>query len=133
MFTTDIHQRFQTSYTTLCNGVVVSHGARYGGLWVFADHTCKNTCKTNAFTIFARCAKFCACLSSRSDRGTYAPDEPRLFCLREKPKDPKFGPMPGSRWCRFWDLWPISVMFTKKSHSIQVSLCCTFSIILEQF
>ena len=32
---TDIHQSSQTSYTALCNGVV-SHGAEFGGLQVFA-------------------------------------------------------------------------------------------------
>ena len=45
-YTTDIPQRYQTSYTTLCNGVV-SCGAQFGGLWVFADHTRKNKRKTN--------------------------------------------------------------------------------------
>ena len=34
-----------------CNGII-SHGAQIGGIWVFADHTCKNKHKTNASTIF---------------------------------------------------------------------------------
>ena len=38
--------------TAVCNGVV-SHGAQIGGLQVFADHTHKNKCKTNASMIFA--------------------------------------------------------------------------------
>ena len=54
-------------------------GAQFGGLRVFADYTGKNTHKSNAFMIFARRVAFCACLSSRSDRGTYVPDEPWLF------------------------------------------------------
>ena len=44
---TDIHEKSQTSYTNQCNGIV-NHGAQIGGLWVFADHTCKNKRKTNA-------------------------------------------------------------------------------------
>ena len=66
---TDIHQRSQTSYTTPCNGVV-SHGAQFGGLRGFADHTRKNEhTHKNAFTIFAPAA-LCSCLSSCSDRVT---------------------------------------------------------------
>ena len=88
IFTTDIHQRSQTSYTKLCYGVF-SHRVQLGGLRVSADHIRKIACKTNTYTIFARGAAFCACLSSRSDCGTYPPDEPRLFWLPEKPKDPQ--------------------------------------------
>ena len=39
-----------------------------GGLWVFANHTCKNKRKTNAYRIFACHAAFYGCLSSSSDR-----------------------------------------------------------------
>ena len=49
--TTDIHQRYQTSYTARCNGVV-SHGAQFGSLRVFADHTRKSKRKINALTIW---------------------------------------------------------------------------------
>ena len=87
VWSTDKHQRSQTSYTTLCNGVI-SHAAQFGGLQVFADHTRK----TNMFTIFVRRVAFCAWLSSCSDRGTYAPDEPWLFWLQEKPEDPQIEP-----------------------------------------
>ena len=94
---TDIHQRYQTSYTTPCNSVV-SHGAQFGGLRVFADRTRKNKCQTNAFTIFAvQC--FYACLSSRSDRSTYRLNMHRMnhvyFDYVKNPKTPKFSPMPG--------------------------------------
>ena len=51
--TTDIHQRYQTSYTAPCNRVV-SHGAQFGGLRVFADHKRK----TNALTILTCRAVF---------------------------------------------------------------------------
>ena len=85
--------RSQTSYTAPCNGVV-SHGAQIGGLRVFANHTHRNKCKTNASTIFAhRAAFYTFYLHAQTtvDAGDiYAPDEPRLFWLREKPKDPKF-------------------------------------------
>ena len=64
---TDIHPRSQISYTALCNGVI-SHGAQIGGLRVFADHRCRNKCKTNVPTIFTCRAVFYACLSLRSDR-----------------------------------------------------------------
>ena len=90
-----IHQRSQISYTIPCNDVV-SHGAQFEGLRVFADHTHENKCRTIALTIFAHRAAFCACLSSRSDR-------------RKNPKTPKFNPMPGSRWRMVWDLWCTSV------------------------
>ena len=40
--TTDMQQRYQASYTAPSYGVV-SHGAQFGGLWVFADHTRKQT------------------------------------------------------------------------------------------
>ena len=36
--TTDIEERYQTSYTPQCNGFI-SHGAQFGGLWAFANHT----------------------------------------------------------------------------------------------
>ena len=57
---TDIHQRYQTSYTAPCNGVV-THGAQFSGLQVFANHSRKNKRKTNVFMIFARHSVFCAC------------------------------------------------------------------------
>ena len=38
---TDIHQRYQTSYTTQCNGVV-SHRAQFGGLPVFTKQPKQN-------------------------------------------------------------------------------------------
>ena len=64
---TDIQERSQTLYTIPCNGVV-SYGAQIGGLWVFANHTCKNKHKAIASTIIVRHAAFCACLFSSSNR-----------------------------------------------------------------
>ena len=49
--------RYQTSYIAPCNGVV-SRWAQFGGLRVFADHTCKSKRKANALTIFARRVAF---------------------------------------------------------------------------
>ena len=87
-----------------CN-FVVSHWAQIGGLRVYADQIHKNKRKTNASMIFARRAAFYAYLSSRSDRSRYwRSDDSRLFWLLEKPEDPQFEPMPGSKWRRFWDL-----------------------------
>ena len=57
-----------TSYTTLCNGVV-SHGGQFG-VFGFLSITYANICKTNAFMIFTCSAAFCICLSSRSDHST---------------------------------------------------------------
>ena len=48
----DIHGRSQALYTAQCNGIVI-HGAKIGGLQVFADHARRNKHKTNASTIFA--------------------------------------------------------------------------------
>ena len=42
---TDIEGRYQTPYTAPCDGVV-GHGAQFGGLPVFADHTRKGKRKT---------------------------------------------------------------------------------------
>ena len=82
-------------YPPPCNGVI-GHGAQIRGLRVFADHAHRNKRKTNASTTFARRALFYACLSSRLDRSRcrwlYAPDEPRLFWLLEKPEDPNLNP-----------------------------------------
>ena len=82
--TTDIQGRSQTSYTAPCNGVV-NHGAQIGGVRVFAVHTHGNKCKQNASTIFACRGAFYTCLSSRSDRSTYAPDKSQLFWSWENP------------------------------------------------
>ena len=77
-----IYHRYKTSYTAPCNGVV-THGVQFGGLHVFADHTCKNKRKTNAFTIFMCRTAFNAYLSSRSRRQymhvTHTLAEPQLF------------------------------------------------------
>ena len=66
----DIHQRSQTSYTPLCNGIV-SHGAHFGGLQVFANRH-KNKRKTNAFTIFVWHATFFV---------FYHPRQQQMLCL----------------------------------------------------
>ena len=91
---TDLDRRSRTSYTAPCNGVV-SHGAPIGGFRVFADHTRGNKHKQNVSMIFAPRAAFYACLSSHSDRSTYAPDESRLFWSQEKLEYPQFEPHAG--------------------------------------
>ena len=48
---------------------------------------------------------------------TYAPDKPWLFWLRENLKTPNLSPMPGWKWCRFWDLPCISV-YIPQMHKI---------------
>ena len=70
----------------------VTHGAQIGGIRIFADHTLEIKRKQNVSTIFSHRAAFYACLSSRSDRSTYAPDESRLLWWREKPEYPQFEP-----------------------------------------
>ena len=62
----------------------------------------------------------------RSDRSTYAPDESRLFCSREKPDTPNLSPMLGSKWRRFLDLRSISVVAPETSHPRQDCNICTF-------
>ena len=49
---------------------------------------------------------------------TYAPNEPGLFLLREKPEDPNFSPMSGSRWRRGWYLPPLYLWVFGKSNII---------------
>ena len=106
---TDIDRRVRNSHTAVCNGVV-SYGALIGGIWVFANHTHSNKCKQNASMILALRTVFYVCLSSSSDRSkhrtafyvclsscsdhsTYAPDESRLFWLRENPNAPNLSPV----------------------------------------
>ena len=72
-------------------------------------HTKANS-KQNALTIFACCMAFNDCLHAQTAvHAGNAPDEQRLFWLRENLKTPKLSLMPGSRWCRVWYLWCISV------------------------
>ena len=78
MKATDKHQRYQTSYTTLCNGTV-SHGVQFGGLRVFAKINVKQM-----LTIFTRCAAFCACLHTQiALHAGNSADKPWLFWLWE--------------------------------------------------
>ena len=89
---------------------------------LFADYTRKDKCKTNAFTIFARHTVFLHLFvftpRSRYMPVTYAPGEPRhgYFDYEKNPKTHKFSSMPGSRWCRFWYLWCISVALPHCTH-----------------
>ena len=86
---TNIQGRSQTSYTAPCNGVV-SHGALSLG---FCQPTkAKTNVKTNVFMIFTCCVAYLSSRRSQQMQVIYAPDEPRLFWLREKPEDPKFEP-----------------------------------------
>ena len=110
---TDIQGRSQTLYTAPCNGVV-SHGSQIWGLWVFAEHTHKNKCKTNAPMIFAGGAAFYACLSSRSDCSrckwhTHLTNHGYFDCGKN-PKPSNLRPMSCLKWCRFWDFPCVSVM-----------------------
>ena len=88
---TDIERRSRNSYTTPSYGVV-SHGALIEGIRVFADHTRGNRRKQKASMISTHHTAFQACLPSRSNRSTYAPDESRLFWSEEKPEYPHFEP-----------------------------------------
>ena len=76
-----IERRSRNSHTDPCNGVG-SHGALNGGISVFADPTRRNKHKQNAS---ARCTAFHPCLSSPSNRSTYAPEESFLFWYWENP------------------------------------------------
>ena len=88
---TDIERRIQTSYTAPCNGVF-SHGAPIGGyLVLFADHTWKQMQTKCIHDLHVLCG-ISRMLSSHSHRSTYAPDESRLFWLRENPEYPQFEP-----------------------------------------
>ena len=94
-------------YTTLCNGVV-SYGAKFGGLWVFANHTRKSKCVhdllAQRFTL--------GCLHAHTAVHAVNPihlTNHDYFDYRKNLKTPKLSPMQGSRWLRFWYLWCISV------------------------
>ena len=97
VISTDIQGKSQTWYTAPCNGVV-SHGDQIGGIRVFADNTRNTSAKQMRPRSSRAMQHYNAYLSSRSDcsrsmQVTYAPDEPRLFWLREKPEDPQFEPL----------------------------------------
>ena len=91
---TGIQGRSQTSYTTLCDGVV-NHGAQIGVFQFFANHIRGHKCKQNTSTIFTCHMALHTCLSSRSDGSTYAPNESRLFWSQEKTLDFEFEPHAG--------------------------------------
>ena len=84
----------------------------WGSIWgclVFADHTHKNKRNTNAFTISARCAAFCAFFvfthRSQYRHVTYAPDEPQLVWLRKSPEDSQIHPHTGIKMAQvLWSL-----------------------------
>ena len=109
IWTIDIHQRSQTSYTITYNGDV-SHGLKLG---VFGF--LPTTCKTNVPTVFVRLAVFYECLSSRSDCGRCRwhihLTNHGYFDYRKKPEDLQFEPgikmaqvlgSPAGPWLRFW-------------------------------
>ena len=58
------------------------------GIWLFVAHTRRNKCKQSVSTIFVCRMVFHTCLSSCSNRSTYAPDKSRLFWSQEKPRIP---------------------------------------------
>ena len=62
---------------------------------VFADQTRGHKCKQNASTIFTCHMALHTCLSSCSDRSTYAPNESRLFWSQEKTLIHEFEPHAG--------------------------------------
>ena len=72
--TTDIYERYHTTYTAPCNGVV-NNGAQFGGLRDFPNNTRKSKHKTNTVKIFTFSHFMRVCLHAQ----TYAPDKPRLF------------------------------------------------------
>ena len=79
---TDIEERYQTSYTAPCNGVV-SHWAEFGVFGFLPTTHAKANAKTNAFKIFARRAAFYVCFVfmpiPQYMQETHALVEPRLF------------------------------------------------------
>ena len=90
---TDTQGRSQMWYTVLCNGVV-SHGAQIRGIWVFANHTCKNKRKINASTIFAHCAAMHVYLhAQRPSRCRWHTH--LMFWLWKKPEYSQFEPHAG--------------------------------------
>ena len=89
----DVQSRSHTLYTAPCNGVI-SHGAQIGVLLVFAAHIHKNKC----IVVFAHCATFYACLSSRWDCSrcrwqTYSTDHIYFFYYGKNLKTPNLSPM----------------------------------------
>ena len=79
---------------TQSNGVV-NHVAQIVGLRVFADHTCKNKCKTNASMIFLCRVYFHA--QTAVDAGDICTWRTTVILLMEKPEDPQFEPHAGAK------------------------------------
>ena len=92
---TDVQKRSQTLYTAPCNGVV-SHGAQIGGLPVFANHTRKKQMCPRTSRIVRHFMHAHLHGKPQLMQVAYAPDEPWLFWLQEKPEDPQFEAHAGS-------------------------------------
>ena len=71
---------------------------------VFADHTRRNKCKANASTIFMHRAMFDVCLSLYICTWQIT-----VILWEETWISPVLAQWWEKRWCRFWDLWSISV------------------------
>ena len=81
--TTDIHQRSQTSYTAGCNGVA-SYGAQFRGLRVFCWlHMQKHMQSKYVYDLRRSLRGIFFTPRPQYMQVTYAPDEPRLFWLRD--------------------------------------------------
>ena len=72
--------------------LVYCHGAQIGGLWVFADHTCK----TNVSTIFVHRVVFYVCLSLDCSKCRWHTHTCMMNHYGKKPKTPNLSHM--SEW-----------------------------------
>ena len=61
-----------------------------GGIQIFANHMLGNKRKPNVSTVFMCLVAFYVCLSSRSDRNTYAPDNYGYLDHKKKKHIPQF-------------------------------------------
>ena len=73
------------SYTAPCNGVV-SHGAQFSVFGLLP------TARSRSQRVMQHFTSACCTLRPQYMQVTYASDEPWLFWLQEKPKDPQFEP-----------------------------------------
>ena len=91
----NINHKSQTSNTAPCNGIV-SLGAQFEGLRVFANHAQKNKHKAYVCRIFVLSAVFYACLSSCSDCSRCSDistwQTTVILIMRKNPKTPNLSP-----------------------------------------
>ena len=103
---TDKEKRSQNSYTSLSSAMELKFG-----VFRFLPTT---HAETNASKMRPRSSRTmqhftCVYLHTQTAVHTYLMNHGYFDCGKN-PNTPNLSPLPGYRWCRFWDLWSISAI-----------------------